>query len=78
MVDAELAILQKELDEKKYRQSELARQDLAGRMEYCNGCSFNVFDIQEQHMVCDLDHTSRTENCVCAKNKVRLNKQMSK
>lgn len=77
-MDAEFAILQKELDEKKYRQSETARQDLAGRMEYCKGCSFNIFDIEKQYMVCNLDHISRTENCVCAKNKVRLNKQMSK
>lgn len=77
-MDAEFAILQKELDEKKYRQSETAREDLAGRMEYCKGCSFNIYDIEKQHMVCNLDNNSRTENCVCAKNKVRLNKQMSK
>ena len=76
MVDAELAILQKELDEKKYRQSATARQDLAGRMEYCKGCSFNIFDVEKQHMFCNLDHTSRTENCVCAKNKVRLIKNI--
>ena len=78
MVDAELAILQKELDDKKYFQSNTARQDLAGRMEYCNGCSFNVFDIEKQHMICNLDHQSRTENCVCAKSKVRNIKSMSK
>ena len=78
MVDAELSILQKELDDKKYSQSETARQDLAGRMEYCKGCSFNIFSVQENHMTCDLDHRSRTENCVCAKNKVRLIKNISK
>ena len=75
MVDAELAILQKELDEKKYRQSELAKTDLSGRMDYCNGCTFNVFDMQEQHMVCDLDDVSRAANLVCAKNKVKLIKK---
>lgn len=71
MVNAELAILQKELDEKKYRQSELARTDLSGRMDYCNGCTFNVFDMQEQHMVCDLDNVSREANLVCAKNRCK-------
>lgn len=78
MVDAELAILQKELDDKKYFQSNTARQDLAGRMEYCKGCSFNVFNVEKNHMICNLDHQSRTENCACAKNKIKLIKNYAK
>ncbi len=76
MVDVELAILQKELDEKKYRQSELAKTDLSGRMEYCKDCSFNTYDVRVDHMICNLDSKSRAENIVCAKNKVRQIRQM--
>lgn len=76
MVDAELAILQKELDEKKYRQSELAKTDLSGRMDYCKDCTFNQFDITVQHNKCFLDSRSRAENLVCAKNKVKQTRQM--
>lgn len=75
-MDVEFAILQKELDEKKYRQSEIARQDLAGRMEYCKNCTFNIYDAKVERMICNLDHLSRTENCVCAKNKIRNTKNM--
>ena len=71
MNELELENLQKELDEKKYLQSQTARQDLGGRMSYCTDCYFLKFDIEKQHLICNLDEPTRVLNCVCAKNHVR-------
>ena len=71
MNDEQLRQLQKELDEKKHRQSEIAKQDLGGRMEYCKDCYFLKFDTEKQHLICNLDQNSKEINSVCAKNYVR-------
>ena len=63
--------LQKKLDEKKYLQSQTARQDLGGRMLYCKTCYFLKFDQEKGHLICNLDNNSRVENQVCAKNYLR-------
>lgn len=63
--------LQKKLDEKKYFQSQTARQDLSGRMAYCNTCYFLKFDQEKGHLICNLDEKARVENQVCAKNYLR-------
>lgn len=59
---------QKELDEKKYFQSQTARQDLSGLMEYCDNCDFRLFSQEKQRLICNLDSKSREENKVCEKN----------
>lgn len=71
MNDEQLRKLQKELDEKKHRQSEIAKQDLSGRMEQCKDCYFLKFDTEKQHLICNLDQNSKEINSVCAKNYVR-------
>lgn len=78
MNEQELKNKQKELDEKKYRQSEIAKQDLAGRMEYCDGCYFVKFDHEKGHVICNLDERSKIENQVCAKNYVRRKENESR
>ena len=69
--DEQLRQIQKELDDKKYIQSQTARQDLSGRMPYCSDCYFLKFDTEKKHLICDLDQNSRAINCVCAKNHLR-------
>ena len=71
MNDEQLKTLQNELDKKKYLQSQTARQDLGGRMEYCKDCYFLKFDTEKQHLICNLDQNSKEINSVCAKNYVR-------
>lgn len=71
MNDEQLRQLQKELDEKKYLQSQTARQNLAGRMPYCSECYFVKFDSEKKHVICNLDEKSKTANYVCAKNHLR-------
>lgn len=73
MNDEQLKTLQDELDKKKYIQSQTARQDLGGRMEYCKDCYFLKFDTEKQHLICNLDERSKTINSVCAKNYLRGN-----
>lgn len=68
MNDLQLEKLQSELDKKKYLQSQTARQDLGGRMEYCKDCYFLKFDTEKKHLICNLDENSRVANQVCAKN----------
>ena len=68
MNELELKNLQKQLDEKKYLQSQTARQDLGGRMPYCTNCYFLKFDTEKMHLICNLDESSRVANQVCAKN----------
>lgn len=67
----ELKEKQKQLDEEKYYQSQTVRQDLGGRMPYCQGCYFVVFDAEKGHPICNLDEKSKVENQVCAKNYIR-------
>lgn len=55
--------IQKELDEKKYYESEIARQDLSGKMEYCKYCTVCYQSFRQ----CPLDQHTRETNCVCAK-----------
>lgn len=71
MNELEIKNLQKQLDEKKYFQSQTARQDLGGRMEYCAECYFLKFDTEKKHLICNLDEHSRVVNQVCAKNYLR-------
>lgn len=61
----ELNELQKQLDEKKYLESEIARRDLSGKMSYCEGCSFRHF------ADCQLTHESRIANNVCARQELK-------
>ena len=64
IVDNEmLKPIQKELDEKKYYESEISKQDLSGKMEYCKYCSI----CYQAYRQCPLDQHSREINCVCAK-----------
>jgi hypothetical protein len=72
MNELELINLQKKLDEKKYIQSQTARQDLGGRMSYCKECYFLKFDTEKKHLICNLDESSRVANQVCAKNLRRV------
>lgn len=67
----ELTELQKQLDETKYFQSQTAKQDLGGRMEYCENCYFQKFDSNKGHLICNLDESSKVSNYVCAKNYLR-------
>lgn len=55
--------LQNKLDEKKYLESEIAKQDLSGKMEYCKKCAF----CYKRFAQCTLSHQSRLANCVCAR-----------
>lgn len=71
MNDEQLRQLQKELNKKKYLQSQTARQDLSGRMEYCTDCYFVKFDTEKKHLICNLDQSSIDANQVCAKNYLR-------
>lgn len=61
----ELNELQKQLDKKKYFESEIAKRDLSGKMFYCEGCNFRYF------ADCQLTHETRVANCVCAKQELR-------
>jgi hypothetical protein len=45
-------------------------------MDYCDGCAFKKFDTNKNHHICNLDYKSVNENQVCAKNKIRLTKNM--
>ena len=53
---------QKELDERKYNSSILARCDMAGKMDYCKGCIFR----NDKHE-CDIPHEIRKDYNVCAR-----------
>lgn len=72
ITDEELNLLQKQLDEKKYRQSEIGRVDLSGKMEYCKCCNLCYQHFKQ----CQLDQSSREANQVCAKAELkRLSKE---
>ena len=62
---------QKELDQKKYLQSQTARTDLSGLMAYCENCDFRKLDVENNRLICNLDTVSREVNQVCAKNYYR-------
>ena len=70
----DLDALQKELDDKKYIQSEIAKQDLSGEMPYCKNCAFQRANAEKTRNICNLDRKPIVENQVCAKNKVRNGK----
>lgn len=63
----ELQELQKQLDEKKYFESQIAKQDLSGKMFYCEDCIFR------HYADCQLIQESRVVNCVCARQENRRN-----
>lgn len=63
--------LQKELDKTKYIQSEIAKQDLSGKMPYCKNCAFQRCNLERTRNTCHLDRQMVVEYQVCARNKVR-------
>lgn len=67
----EIRLLQDKLDTKKYYQSEIARQDLSGLMEYCEDCTFRQINLETNKNTCILDHSARVANHICAKNYMR-------
>lgn len=67
MTEQGLKVIQNDYDLKKYNQSTIARTDMSGKMEYCKGCLFRT-DI----LTCVLDHETRCQFSVCARNGVRL------
>ena len=70
MLEKELIRKQEELDLLKYNQSSLARTDLAGKMPYCKGCI-----IKTDMPSCVMNHETRQQYCVCARNYFRLEKE---
>lgn len=71
MNEQELKELQEELDEKKYRQSEIAQLDLGGNMDFCHNCAFKRKNAENDLFHCNLDRFSVVINQVCAKNYLR-------
>lgn len=67
MTEQGLRVVQNEYDEKKYNQSQIARIDMSGKMEYCKDCLFKT-----ELTTCVLDHETRSRFCVCARNGARL------
>lgn len=59
----DLEKLQKELDEKKWLESEIAHQDLSGKMFYCNYCPFRDSYLK----VCGLPTAEIQKYSQCAK-----------
>lgn len=72
MNNEEIIELQKELDTKKYIESELAKRDLSGYMNFCENCAFQK-QINETY-ICNLNRKDIEDNCVCAKNQLRNSK----
>lgn len=66
MGQTELEKRQAELDLMKYRQSELGRTNLAGRMSFCKGCIFNY------NNMCELNYETIKNLSVCARNERKL------
>ncbi len=58
-----LVELQKKLDEKKWFESQIARQDLGGKMFYCEGCPFRNSYLK----ICATTQQEREQSCMCAK-----------
>ena len=69
-----LKTLQQKLDEQKYYQSAIARQDLGGMMSYCENCAFKKLK-EKDRFICNLEYKSVVENQVCAKNYRRNNNE---
>lgn len=61
---------QKELDERKYNSSILARTDMAGKMDYCKGCIFR----NDKHE-CEITHETRRNHDVCARQFYKIEKE---
>ena len=68
----DLSQQQKELDERKYNSSILARSDMAGKMDYCKDCIFRN-DLPE----CDVYHELRRNHQICARNYNKLKEKES-
>ena len=63
MEENELRELQKQLEEKKWLESEIARQDLTGKMFYCNVCPY-----QDKYLkICTATDQFVRETSQCAK-----------
>ena len=72
-----LESLQQQLDNQKYFQSAIVKQDLSGLMEYCENCAFKKMNTEMGRFICNLDYKSVLENKVCAKN-LRRNQNEAK
>ena len=70
LIENELPKIQKELDEKKYRHSEIAKIDMSGKMEYCIECSFKTLGKD-----CSLHQLGREKHFVCARQYIQLKKE---
>ena len=53
---------QKSLDEKKWLESEKQCEDMSGKMEYCECCSFADWWFN----ICDATQEERENKCLCA------------
>lgn len=67
MTEQGLRIRQDEYNLQKYNQSTIARTDMSGKCDFCNGCLFRT-DI----LTCVMDHETRDKYSVCARNGARL------
>ena len=74
MTEEEYKLKQHELDELKYYESQIARQDLSGKMNYCKECQC-CYQFFRQ---CQLGQESREKNFVCAKAFEKMQKKRSK
>lgn len=54
--------IQKELDETKWRQSEIAKTDLSGKYGYCLDCPYINID----NLTCSISHNERVAISACA------------
>lgn len=70
MTEQGLRIRQDEYNLKKYNQSTIARTDMSGKCDFCNGCLFRT-DI----LTCVMDHETRDKYSVCARNGARLEEE---
>lgn len=57
---------QKSLDKTKWLASEIAGQDLSGKMECCYHCEHQA-DKHNFYTYCTKAHAQRVEHCYCAK-----------
>ena len=73
-MNKELTELQKELDETKWRQSEIAREDLSGKYGYCLDCPYINIDT----LICTLPHKDRIVLSSCAKAYIKSREERNK
>ena len=67
MTEQGLRIRQDQYNLQKYNQSTMARTDMSGKCDFCEGCLFRT-DI----LTCVMDHDTRDKYSVCARNGFRL------